>query len=196
VRTGIQKTEGAGRDKKAGHEDGSWERMEDKSRRIKEEITVDARAENIGIVTAFAERLLQRCGCPVKVRLQIDIAIDELLGNIAAYAYHPMTGQATVRVEIEEGKEPAALLTFLDSGRRYDPLAKGDPDTGLSAEERQVGGLGIYLVKKIMDDISYEYRDGKNVLRVKKNWDISPDVLKSSVEMRDTITGGSNCTNG
>ncbi len=163
--------------------------MEDKSGRIKEEITVDARAENIGIVTAFAEQLLQSCGCPLEVQMQIDIAIDELLGNIAAYAYHPMRGQVTVQVEIEKGKEEekekassAALITFLDSGRRYDPLAKADPETSLSAEERQVGGLGIYMVKKIMDDISYQYRDGKNVLRIKKNWDTNPDALKRCTE--------------
>ncbi len=163
--------------------------MEDKSGRIKKEITVDARAENIGIVTAFAEQLLQSCGCPVEIQMQIDIAIDELLGNIAAYAYYPMMGQVTVQVEIEKGKEEekekassAALITFLDSGRRYDPLAKADPDTSLSAEERQVGGLGIYMVKKIMDDIFYQYRDGKNVLRIKKNWDTNPDTLKRFAE--------------
>ena len=61
------------------------------------------------------------------------------------------------------------VVTFIDNGKQYDPLAKEDPDVTLSAEERDIGGLGIYIVKKSMDDISYEYKDGQNILRIKKN---------------------------
>ena len=63
----------------------------------------------------------------------------------------------------------AVVITFIDNGVPYDPLAKADPDTTLSAEEREIGGLGIYMVKKSMDDITYEYRDGQNILAIKKN---------------------------
>jgi anti-sigma regulatory factor (Ser/Thr protein kinase) len=100
--------------------------------------------------------------------MQIDIAIDELFGNIAHYAYNPEIGKATVRVEV--AKDPlAVVITFIDNGVPYDPLAKADPDTTLSAEERESGGLGIYIVKKSMDDITYEYKDGQNILAIKKN---------------------------
>ena len=60
-------------------------------------------------------------------------------------------------------------ITFIDCGMPYDPLAKPDPDTTLSVEEREIGGLGIFMVKKSMDDMTYEYRDGKNILTIKKN---------------------------
>ncbi len=96
------------------------------------------------------------------------MAIDELFGNIANYAYNPDIGTATVRVEVTENPL-AVVITFIDNGVPYDPLAKSDPDITLSAEEREIGGLGIYMVKKSMDDISYEYKDGKNFLKIKKN---------------------------
>ena len=100
--------------------------------------------------------------------MQIDIAIDELFGNIAHYAYNPDVGSATVRVEVTENPL-AVTVTFIDHGIPYDPLASKEPDISLSAEERQIGGLGIYMVKKSMDEISYEYREGKNILKIKKN---------------------------
>ncbi len=130
------------------------------------ELTVDATVENIEKVTDFVNEQLENLGCSLKVQMQIDIAIDELFGNIAHYAYNPDVGPATVRVEVDD--EPCVIITFIDNGVPYDPLKKEDPDTTLSAEERQIGGLGVYMVKKSMDDISYEYRDGQNILRIKK----------------------------
>ena len=79
------------------------------------------------------------------------------------------TGTATVEVSSKDGKPAQVIISFSDHGVPYNPLAKDDPDVTLSAEERQIGGLGIFLVKKTMDDISYEYRDGKNILTIKKN---------------------------
>ena len=131
------------------------------------ELTVAATVENIETVTAFVDEQLEALDCPMKAQMQIDIAIDELFGNIAHYAYNPEIGQATVRVEVIENPL-AVTITFIDNGTPYDPLAKADPDTTLSAEERGIGGLGIYMVKKSMDDITYEYKDGKNILAIKK----------------------------
>lgn len=131
------------------------------------ELTVDAKIENIEQVTSFVNEILERYDCPMKAMTQIDIAIDELFGNIANYAYHPNTGSATVRIEVIE-KPMAVVITFVDNGIPYDPLAKADPDLTKSAEEREIGGLGIYLVKKSMDEITYEYKDGKNILKIKK----------------------------
>ena len=132
------------------------------------ELNIAATVENIATVTDFVNEQLEALDCPMKAQMQIDIAIDELFGNIAQYAYNPETGDATVRVEVIE--EPlSVVITFIDGGMPYDPLAKADPDTTLSAEERDIGGLGIYMVKKSMDDITYEYKDGQNILKIKKN---------------------------
>ena len=131
------------------------------------ELTIDATVENIEKVTAFVDEQLEVLGCPSKAQMQINIAIDELFGNIAHYAYNPEVGPATVRVDVLQ--EPlSVVVTFIDNGVAYDPLAKEDPDVALSAEERQIGVLGIYMVKKSMDEISYEYKEGQNILRIKK----------------------------
>ena len=132
------------------------------------ELTVEAVVENIKVVTAFVDEQLEVLLCPMKAQMQIDIAIDELFGNIVNYAYGTTTGNATVRMEVQE-KPLAVILTFIDQGIPYDPLKKEDPDISLSAEEREIGGLGIFMVKKTMDDISYEYSNGKNILSIKKN---------------------------
>ena len=131
------------------------------------ELTIAATVENIEVVTDFVNQQLEALDCPMKAQMQIDIAIDELFSNIARYSYNPEVGQATVRVEVVE--DPLAVtITFIDNGVPYDPLAKADPDVTLSAEEREIGGLGIYMVKKTMDDITYEYKDGQNILSIKK----------------------------
>jgi len=130
-------------------------------------ITVEARLENMEQVTAFVEQQLESMDCPMKIQMQIAIAVDELFSNIARYAYDSGSGEATVCVEKRE--DPAAVaVIFSDQGKPYDPLAKKDPDTTLAAEEREIGGLGIYLVKKSMDDVRYEYCDGQNVLTIVK----------------------------
>ena len=132
------------------------------------ELTLPATLENITAVTDFVNEQLEEIDCPIKAQMQIDIAIDELFGNIAHYAYNPETGPATVRVEVE--KDPiSVIVTFIDRGVPYDPLKKDDPDITLSADEREIGGLGIFMVKKTMDEITYEYKDGQNILRIRKD---------------------------
>ena len=131
------------------------------------EMTIAATVESIPAVTAFVDEHLDALQCPPKAQAQIDIAIDELFSNIARYAYAPDTGPATVRVDVDD--DPlAVIITFIDNGTPFDPLSLDDPDITLSAEERRIGGLGVFLVKKTMSDISYEYKDGKNILRIKK----------------------------
>lgn len=133
------------------------------------ELTVEATPENIQVITAFVDEQLEQYDCPMKAQAQIDIAIDELFGNIVRYAYHPEIGSATVQVEVVE-KPLAVVITFIDQGKPYDPLAKEDPNVTLSAEEREVGGLGIYIVKKSMNAITYEYKDGRNILKIRKDF--------------------------
>ena len=132
------------------------------------EMTLEATVNNIPEVTDFVNAELEALGCPMKAQMQIDVAIDELFGNIAQYAYDPLTGPATVRVEVDEDPM-AVIITFIDNGKPYDPLAGKDPDISLSAEDREIGGLGVFLVKKTMDEITYEYKNGQNILKIRKN---------------------------
>lgn len=132
------------------------------------ELTIDALAQNIPAVTAFVDEQLEALNCPMRAQMQIDIAIDELFSNIAYYAYNPDVGPATVRVEVLDDPM-AVVITFIDHGIPYDPLAKDDPNINLSIDEREIGGLGIYMVKKSMDSVTYEYRDGQNILTIKKS---------------------------
>ena len=131
------------------------------------ELTIEAKTANLEKVLAFVDKHLEEKECAIKVQMQIDVAVEELFVNIAQYAYDSDTGMVTIQVEIQE--EPlAVMITFIDNGVPYNPLAKEDPDITLAAEERQIGGLGIYMVKKTMDDITYEYKDGQNILRIRK----------------------------
>ena len=131
------------------------------------EMDIAATLENLDTVMAFVDQQLEEVGCSMKAQMQIDIAVEEVYVNIAHYAYNPEVGGVTIRVQIEE--EPlAVILTFIDKGKPYDPLAKEDPDVTLAVEDRQIGGLGIFMVKKSMDNISYEYNEGRNILTLKK----------------------------
>ncbi|MBQ6716612.1 MAG: ATP-binding protein [Clostridia bacterium] len=132
------------------------------------EITVNACVDKIAEAVAFVEEQLENMGAGMKAQMQISIAVDELFANIANYAYPNGEGTATVRVEAsEDGKK--AMITFIDSGVPYNPLEKEDPDITLSAEDRPIGGLGIFMVKKSMDDMIYRYENGKNILTIIKS---------------------------
>ena len=131
------------------------------------EITVDATIENMDTVTAFVDDFLDEIACPMKSKIQINIVIDEIFGNICHYAYKDSIGAVTVRVE--SGNTPKAVfLTFTDNGIPYNPLETEDPDITSSSEERKIGGLGIYLVKKNMDEMKYEYVNQQNRLWMEK----------------------------
>lgn len=131
------------------------------------EMTVQATPENIAVVTDFVNAELDHLNCPESSRAQIDIAIDEILGNIANYAYAPEEGPATVRMEAEA--DPMRIsITFIDHGIQYNPLSAEDPDVTLSARERCAGGLGVFMVKNMMDTVTYDYRDEENILTICK----------------------------
>lgn len=130
-------------------------------------IVVKAVVESIPSVTDFVDEILEDNDCVIKAKIQIDIAIDEILGNISHYAYESGNGDVSVTVEVAESPK-RAIITFADSGIPYNPMTKDDPDTALSADEREIGGLGIFMVKKSMDEMYYEYADGKNILTIIK----------------------------
>ena len=133
-----------------------------------QELDIEAETEKLPEVMTFLDTWLEEHDCPMKAQMQLDVAVEELYVNIANYAYGSERGRALIRIGLQQ--EPRqAVITFIDSGTPYDPLKKEDPDVTLSAEDRKIGGLGIYVVKKTMDDVQYEWKDGKNVLTIRKN---------------------------
>ena len=135
------------------------------------EIRVTAVIKSVAEVTDFVNEQLEKLDCPMKAQIQIDVAIDEILSNIVYYAYQGQDepGKAVVRIKPLKDR-PGVSLTFIDKGIPYDPLSREDPDVTLSLEERDVGGLGIYMVKKTMTDMIYKRRCGQNRLTLIKEW--------------------------
>lgn len=132
---------------------------------MEKEITLDAKVESIETLTAFVEDFLESSGGSMKAITQVCISLDEVVSNIVKYSG---AQSFTVKVALEQDSLVASV-TFIDNGVAYDPLQKEDPDTTLSAEDREIGGLGIFLVKKTMDEVRYSREGEKNVLVLKKH---------------------------
>ncbi len=132
------------------------------------ELTVEAKVEQLEQVKDFVEEALAGRGCAPQAVMQVMMAVDELFTNIAEYAYPQGTGAVSVRTDVRDGPPVTAEITFLDSGTPYNPLSREDPDVTLPAARRRPGGLGIFLVKKYMDGVTYERREGRNILTVRK----------------------------
>ncbi|MDR0963894.1 MAG: ATP-binding protein [Clostridium sp.] len=128
------------------------------------ELFIEAKTDNLDEVLDFINAELDAADCPMKLQMQIAIAVEEIYVNIAHYAYNPEVGGAIIRIAV--GDE--ILIEFEDQGKAYNPLLKEDPDITTGVEEREVGGLGIFMVKKIMDAVEYRYEEGKNILLIKK----------------------------
>lgn len=126
----------------------------------------EAKVENLDSVLEFMEDELLSHGCIMKLVMPINISLEEMFVNIASYAYEPGTGDATISIDFE-GDD--VVVQLRDTGMEFDPLAKIDPDINASAEERGIGGLGIYMVKKYMDKCEYERKDGTNIFTMRKN---------------------------
>ena len=130
-------------------------------------LIVPARTDALDTVTDFVEEKLASFECPMRTILQLRLAVEEVFVNIASYAYQPGEGEAEIRCEILE--EPLRMwIQFLDSGRPFDPLAREEADTSEEGLMSREGGLGILLVKNVMDEVTYNYKDGKNILTLTK----------------------------
>ncbi|MBQ8305395.1 MAG: ATP-binding protein [Blautia sp.] len=138
------------------------------------ELTIEAKKENLDKVMAFLESRLEELNCTPKAQIQISVAMEEIFVNVASYAYQHLKnikeGPGMVSIRVEDTEDPRSVaVTFEDSGIPFDPLSRQDPDVSLPAEERGIGGLGIYMVKKSMDHVHYEYKDGKNIMTFRKD---------------------------
>jgi len=139
--------------------------------------TVPASMENLDEVTSFLDALLCGEGCPEDVRRLVGISVEELFTNIASYGYQADGGLVEIGCEIQKteevcGKdgEKTVRIRLSDRGMPYDPFSRKDPDIHLPIEERPIGGLGVYMVKKFMDRVSYEWKDGCNVAVIEKTF--------------------------
>ena len=133
-----------------------------------DKLQIVANQNNLYAVNEFVNAKLDEVECLPQTRMQIELAVEEIFINIASYAYRPDEGPVTIQVTVED--DPIrVILTFIDKGKPFDPLAKKDADVTLPPEEREIGGLGIFLVKKTMDSVEYEYKNGQNILTVVKN---------------------------
>ena len=140
----------------------------------KRELTLDAKIENLNQVLAFLDRRLDELECSMKAKMQIELALEEIFVNVSSYAYNRV-GPASqepgkVSISVEDTKDPLSVaVTIIDRGIPFNPLTQQDPDVSLPAEDRRVGGLGIYMVKKSMDHVRYEFKDGQNILTFRKD---------------------------
>lgn len=133
--------------------------------------TVPASMEHLGQVMSLTEEILRQAGCGEDDERLIGISVEEIFTNIASYAYGQGEGQVTIEFEIlGEDREREAVVCFRDQGIPYNPLERKDPDLGLPIQQRPVGGLGIYMVKKFMDHVDYRYDSGNNVTTMRKRF--------------------------
>lgn len=130
-----------------------------------------AKEENLDTVNEFVNRQLAQSSCSTDTRVKIDIAVEELFINIASYAYAPQEpGEVLIKMSFTD-TPPAVTISFSDRGAPYNPLSHPDPDVTLPLEKRQIGGMGLYLVKSLMDDVQYRYYDEQNEITIKKYYD-------------------------
>ncbi|WP_026525610.1 ATP-binding protein [Butyrivibrio sp. MB2005] len=130
-------------------------------------LEIEADVNQLNDVMAFIEETLDEAGAAPKTAMQVNLAVEEIFVNIAHYAYAPGKGNAAILVDVD--KEAGELsVQFRDTGVPYNPLEKEDPDLTIPVAERQIGGLGIFMTKKVMDDVIYEHKDGQNILTLKK----------------------------
>lgn len=133
------------------------------------EVTLKSALENVEVLTNIIDSELESVACPSKTMMQIDVAIDEIFSNIVNYGYDCENEEIEIKYDINVQSKTVSI-TFIDSGKEYNPLAKEDPNIKAEIEDRKIGGLGIFIVKKTMDDLIYKYENNKNYLTIIKKF--------------------------
>ena len=129
--------------------------------------TFPAKTEALSDVLGFVEQMLDSFECPIKIQVALCVAIEEVFVNVAHYAYGEGEGNMSLGIGFDE-ESRAITFRMTDKGIPFDPLKKPDPDISLSADEREIGGLGIFITKKTMDSLTYTYENNENILKKKK----------------------------
>ena len=133
------------------------------------EIVLDAKVDNLPQLLSIIDEELENAGCSMKGQMQIDVAVEEIFVNISRYAYIEEPGKVIIRGNVAAEPPHTVTLAFEDEGKAFNPLERKPPDLTPAVRRHKVGGLGIFLVRSMSDDISYERREGKNILTIKKN---------------------------
>jgi len=131
------------------------------------QLDVTAVKENLPKVIGFVTGMLEEAGCGIMLITQIEVAVEEIFANIVNYAYSPEVGNATITAGFAEDPH-TLIISFADRGKPYDPLSAPEPDKSIPLKQRKKGGMGIFMVKRTMDEMAYEYKDGQNILTIKK----------------------------
>ena len=129
--------------------------------------TFPAKTEALSYVLGFVEQMLDSFECPIKIQVALCVAIEEVFVNVAHYAYGEGEGNMSLGIGFDE-ESRAITFRMTDKGIPFDPLKKPDPDISLSADEREIGGLGIFITKKTMDSLTYTYENNENILTMIK----------------------------
>ena len=132
------------------------------------ELKTEADLKNLDQVKDFVLSQLEEFGFGMKQIYQVELATEEIFTNIAHYAYQPGRGNAWIRCQVEQNDRDTFVITFIDEGIPYNPLERKEPDLTLNVDEREIGGRGIFLTRKLMDSMEYRYESGKNILVVTK----------------------------
>ena len=128
-------------------------------------LRIPAKLEGMDLILSFVSFLLDSHGCSPQARTQLRMTMEELYVNVTLYAYPSGDGWAEIRGSVADG---VATFKLIDGGKPFNPLEMDDPDTMLSGEERGIGGLGIFMVKTMVDELDYTYSDGCNRLTLRK----------------------------
>lgn len=136
-------------------------------RRISLEKIYDAKVGELNSFLGDLESELEKVCAPMKIVMQMSVCAEEIFVNVANYAYESNDGK--VKISIITTNSSCEVI-FKDEGIAFNPLEKEDPDITLSAEDRAIGGLGIYMVKKSMDEVSYDRINNQNILKIVKKW--------------------------
>ncbi len=145
-------------------------------------LILPAKLDCLDAALDFVKTTLGQGGCPPKELGRIEVAVEEIFVNIVNYAYPGGEGDVTIRCDLLPG---AARIRFTDSGMPYNPLKRALPDTALPADERPIGGLGIWIVRRTMDRVDYRHAGGKNILTIEKT--LSGDMCEDSRKKGEMI---------
>lgn len=135
-----------------------------------ETLSIDAGCGHLDDAIRFVDDRLAEVSCPDEVVKQIELAVEELFMNVANYAYSGSSGKVTLFIQRPNPAEKNVVIKMCDGGRPFNPLLLEDPDTDKPLEERDIGGLGIFLVKQMMNSVSYKYENGSNCVVMSKSW--------------------------
>ncbi|MBP5799861.1 MAG: ATP-binding protein [Prevotella sp.] len=134
---------------------------------MKKEIRIKNQVDELERVNLFVEEIGEELGLDMELQMNLNLVMEEMVSNVIFYAY-PEGKTAEIELVAEsDGKELTFVLS--DKGKEFDPTAKADADPDVNPAERDIGGMGIYIVKNIMNQVTYQRLEGKNLLTMKKS---------------------------